>query len=137
MRQAALCLGLLLVPVACGDAVGSNYTPGTSGAALEAEVPETPAERAAALGATREIDYTCAGSATTAHVTLYGSEEMASVLIAGLMDAPAYLDCSSTRIGPECSDGTFHALINTVAGTAEFFRSAADDTVACEAAQPG
>ena len=136
MRNAGVCLILMLVPSACDDAVGTRYSPGSSGTAMETQVPPTPAERAATLGASEEIDYACAESGTTAHVTLYGREEMAAVTIAGRVEDPVLLDCAPTRVGSECSDGTFRALINTVTGVAEFFPSAADETVSCAVIQP-
>ena len=131
-----LCLATGLMLAGCDDAVGRDYVPGTSGPALEPAGLTTPAERAAALGTSVEIDYTCSETGTTAHVTLYGHEEMAAITIAGQAGEPVYLDCTPTRVGPECSDGNFRALINIVAGVAEFFPSAAEETVSCREIQP-
>ena len=55
-----------------------------------------------------------ATTGSSAHVVLYGNEELAAVLIPRKVNVPLYLDCSPTRIGPECSDGVFTALINTL-----------------------
>lgn len=136
MRSAGLCFATGLMLAACDDAVGTGYVPGSSGPAMEPAVVATPADRAAALGTSEDIDYSCGEAGTTAHVTLYGNEEMAAVTIAGKVEAPVYLDCAPIRVGPECSDGDFRALINTVAGVAEFFPSAAEETVSCQEIQP-
>lgn len=136
MRSAGLCFATGLLLAACDDAVGTGYVPGSSGPAMEPAAVATPADRAAALGMTVGIDYSCSDAGTTAHVTLYGNEEMASVTIAGRVEEPVFLDCAPTRVGPECNDGDFRALINTVTGVAEFFPSAAEAAVSCREIQP-
>ncbi|WP_321491150.1 hypothetical protein [uncultured Hyphomonas sp.] len=134
MRHAGLCLTLLLIPTACDDAVGSGY-PGESPPAEErvaepaddAAVPalsdagSTPEDRAASLGLSQEMDYACDKPDMSAHVVLYGNEEVVAVLIPGKVNVPLYLECSATRIGPECSDGQFTAHLNTLEDTAMFF----------------
>jgi hypothetical protein len=69
----------------------------------------TPEERMASLGLSQEMDYTCDTPGITAHIVLYGNEEVAAVIIPDKVNVPLYLDCSPTRIGPECSDGQFTA----------------------------
>ena len=68
---------------------------------------------------------------------LYGNEELAAVLIPRKVNVPLYLDCSPTRIGPECSDGVFTALINTLEEKARF--DGLDDAapLTCTLVQPG
>ena len=126
---------MALLLAACDDATGSGYSPGTSGPGLMDAPDTSPAGRAAALGVSREIDYQCAGN-TTAHVTLYGQEEMAAVTIPGILDAPLMLDCSPTRVGPECSADTFRVLIDTVSRSAGISDSATDYAVSCTEAAP-
>ena len=134
MRHAGLCSILLLIPAACDDAVGPGY-PGETPPAEElvaepadsAAAPEsddsgsTPEERAASLGLTQEMDYACDTPDMSAHVVLYGSEEVVAVLIPGKVNVPLYLECSPTRIGPECTDGQFTAHLNTLEDRAMFF----------------
>ncbi|WP_155839896.1 hypothetical protein [Hyphomonas jannaschiana] len=148
MRYIGLCSALLIFPAACDDAVGSGYPETTSGAVIESSITEasdtpseegaaeesaestadagseetgdTPEERMASLGLSREMDYTCDQSGMSAHVVLYGDEDVAAVIIPGKVNVPLYLDCSPTRIGPECSDGQFTAHINTLEDKAMF-----------------
>lgn len=135
MRSAGLCFAAIFFCAACDDAGGMGYTPGgTAPVRDELEVP-TLSERAMALGTTTEIDYACGEDGHTAHVTLFGAEEMAGVLIPGMVDVPLYLDCSPTRVGPECSAGTFRALINTVANSVDFSDSVTGDGLSCTALQ--
>ena len=77
-------------------------------------------ERMASLGLSQEMDYTCDTPGMTAHIVLYGNEEVAAVIIPDKVNVPLYLDCSPTRIGPECSDGQFTAHINTLEDKAMF-----------------
>ena len=133
MRHAGLCLTLLLIPAACDDAVVSGY-PGETPAAEElvsvpadgaaaiatSEAGSSPEERAASLGLTQEMDYTCDKPEMSAHVVVYGNEEVVAVLIPGKVNVPLYLECFPTRIGPECSDGQFTAHLNTLEDKAMF-----------------
>ncbi|WP_273184665.1 hypothetical protein [Hyphomonas adhaerens] len=169
MRYAGLCSILLLIPAACDDAAGSAYSDDSSPVAIEGADPETPSPedsrseavtdaagtadvsasgaaegleaRAASLGLTQEMDFTCVSEGgndgSSAHVVLYGNEELAAVLIPRKVNVPLYLDCSPTRIGPECSDGVFTALINTLEEKARF--DGLDDAapLTCTLVQPG
>jgi len=135
MRSIGLCMMAALLLAACDDATGSGYSPGTSGPGLMEAQDTSPAGRAAALGASRTIDYQCTGD-TVAHVTLYGQEEMAAVTIPGVLETPLMLDCSPTRVGPECLADTFRVLIDTVSGAAEISDSATDYAVSCSEAAP-
>ena len=161
MRYFGLCSLLLAIPAACDDAAGSGYPDTASGALFESSIesePETPSpedvsadsvvdtmpadkesspeQRAASLGLTREVDYTCNKEGVSAHVVLYGSEEVAAVLIPGKVNVPLYLDCSPTRIGPECSDGQFTAHINTLDDTAMFYELKDASPLMCTLEQP-
>ena len=148
MRSIGLCSVLLLFPAACDDSVGSGYPESTSGSVIESSIAEasdtsaadesaadpaegtaesvtegaagTPEERMASLGLSQEMDYTCDTPGMTAHIVLYGNEEVAAVIIPDKVNVPLYLDCSPTRIGPECSDGQFTAHINTLEDKAMF-----------------
>jgi hypothetical protein len=143
------------MPAACDDAVGTGYTGGTSGQVMtpEATPPDDPldaddpkaetevsvahaAARAADLGLSEELDYTCGDDGATAHVVLYGSGELAAVVIPGHSHVPLYVDCSPTRVGPECVDGAFTALINTLDDTATFTLAGGDAPLVCTALQP-
>jgi hypothetical protein len=149
MRHAGLCLTLLLIPAACDDAVGSGY-PGVTAPAEErvaepaddAAVPalsdsgSTPEERAASLGLTQEMDFTCDKPDMSAHVVLYGNEEVVAVLIPGKVNVPLYLECSPTRIGPECSDGQFTAHLNTLEDKAMFFAMKDTSPLTCTMVPP-
>jgi hypothetical protein len=72
----------------------------------------------------------------SAHVVLYGNEEVAAVLIPGKVNVPLYLDCSPTRIGPECSDGQFTAHLNTLDDTAMLYELKDASPLMCEMVQP-
>lgn len=149
MRCAGLCSILLLIPAACDDAVGSGY-PGETPPAEEIitepadvaavstsdDTVTSPEARAAALGLTREMDYICDKSDMSAHLVLYGSEELAAVLIPGKVNVPLYLDCSATRIGPECADGQFTAHLNTLEDTAMFYELKDASPLICSMVQP-
>jgi len=139
MRRTGLSLVLILVPVACDDAAGTDYRPGSSAPAMTAygEASEaSEAERAAGLGLTGKIDYACGDGGTAAQVALYGQDEMAALTVPGLLEDPAYLRCAPTRAGPECTDGAIRALINTVEGTATLSGGALGDEMACIRAAP-
>ncbi len=155
MRYAGLCSILLLIPAACDDAVGAGYAGGTSGQVMvpaedlsddtldahdlkaETEVSVTDAAaRATELGLLEEMDYTCGDDGTTAHVVLYGAGELAAMLIPDRPHVPLYVDCSPTRVGPECRAGTFTALINTLEDTATFTLAEGDMPLACTVLQP-
>lgn len=164
MRYAGLCSVLLLIPAACDDAVGSGYPDDTASAVIEAQRAEKapveepvsgseantantdemsssrtasdPEERAALLGLTQEADYTCNQEGISAHVVLYGNEDLAAVLIPGKVNVPLYLDCSATRIGPECSDGQFTAHLNVLDDTALFYELKDAAPLTCTMVQP-
>ena len=155
MRFAGVCSILFLMLAACDDAVGAGYAGGTSGQVmtpeadlsddtldaddLKAETEVSVADaaaRAADLGLSEEMDYTCGDDGTTAHVVLYGAGELAAVLIPDRPHVPLYVDCSPTRVGPECSAGTFTALINTLEDTATFTLAEGDAPLACKVLQP-
>jgi hypothetical protein len=164
MRYAGLCSVLLLIPAACDDAVGAGYPDDTSSAVIEAtraerapaeepvsgseaNVADTddrsssrsvsdPEERAASLGLTQEADYTCNQESVSAHVVFYGDEDLTAVLIPGKVNVPLYLDCSPTRIGPECSDGQFTAQFNVLDDTALFYALEDGAPLTCSMAQP-
>lgn len=135
MRSAGLCFAVIFLVAACDDAGGAGYMPGGSPPVRDELNVPTPSERAMALGTSAEIDYACGEDDRPAHVTLFGAEEMAGVLIPGTVDVPLYLDCSPTRAGPECTAGTFRALINTVADRVEFSDSVTGDGLSCVALQ--
>ena len=133
MRYAGLCSILLLTLTACDDAVGVAYPAHDVGAEASPDMPssdgsatdiaddaDSSEDRAADLGLTQEMDYTCDRAGKSAHVVLYGQEEIAAILIPGKVNVPLYLDCSPTRIGPECADGHFTAHLNTLDDTALF-----------------
>lgn len=161
MRNIGLCLLLLVIPAGCDDAVGSGYPDATSGAFLESKIESetetppqealseepaseiaeagertSPEKRAAMLGLTQEVDYTCNKEGVTAHVVIYGNEEVTAVLVPGVVNGPLYLDCSRTRIGPECSDGQFTAHINTLDDTAMFYELKDASPLTCALVQP-
>jgi len=155
MRFAGVCSILLLMPAACDDAVGTGYpgassgqfiapetdvsddTPGADDPKAETEVfAADAAARAADLGLSEEMDYTCGDDGTTAHVVLYGAGELAAVLIPGRPHVPLYVDCSATRVGPECRAGTFTALINTLEDTATFTLADGEAPLACTVLKP-
>jgi len=149
MRYAGLCSILLMILAACDDAVGSAH-PGDIASPEEnmMETADTPAvgtsddagesaeERAASLGLTQEIDFTCDQADMSAHIVLYGSEEVAAVLIPGKVNVPLYLDCSPTRIGPECTDGQFTALLNTLEDKVVFSDPTDASPLTCSMVQP-
>ena len=95
-----------------------------------------PEERAASLGLTQEADYTCNQESVSAHVVFYGDEDLTAVLIPGKVNVPLYLDCSPTRIGPECSDGQFTAQFNVLDDTALFYALEDGAPLTCSMAQP-
>lgn len=158
MRHAGLCSVLLLIPAACDDAVGSGYPDDNTSAVIEAASPDAPPPedptstseadtagedagtdpetRAASLGLTQEMDYTCNKEGVSAHIVLYGNEELAAVLIPGKVNVPLYLDCSPTRIGPECTDGHFTAQINTLEDEAWFHALEDASPLICRMVQP-
>ena len=136
MRSAGLCLAATFILGACDDAGGMVYSSSDAGATMSGVPTPAPADRAAALGATQDIDYACGDNGGSAHITLFGQEEMAAISIPGVVDETLYLDCSPTRVGPECTDGAFSALINTVADSAEFSDTATGYSASCTAATP-
>ena len=149
MRYAGLCSVLLLIPAACGGAVGSGYPDETP---FAEEIVAEPAgdaavsaandagggseELAASLGLTQEMDYACDKAGMSAHVVVYGNEEVVAVLIPGKVNVPLYLDCSSTRIGPECTDGQFTAHINMLEDKAIFYALKDASPLVCTLVQP-
>ncbi|MEZ5952929.1 MAG: hypothetical protein R3C13_01360 [Hyphomonas sp.] len=136
MRSIGLCLVAAFTLVACDDATGIQYTPGTSGPEMMPESGAVPAGGAGTRAVTSRIAYTCDGN-VLAKVVLYGAEEMAALTVDGVIDAPVYLECSPTRAGPECREDTLHILINTVSGGAEISDSATDFALSCTEAEPG
>ena len=136
MRSVGLCFAVMSLLAACDDAVGTGYPSGVSIAGPEMADAVSPAERAVALGIAREIDYACGEGGASAHVTLYGSEEMASLLIPGQIDPPIYLDCSPTLAGPECRGGDIRALINTVEDRAAFSGGSLAEPLSCTMLTP-
>ena len=135
MRSIGLCILAAMLVAACEDAVGTGYAPGEPGPAME-PAGLTPAERAARLGLSQEIAYTCEDGGQTAHVTLYGQEEMAALSVPGILEAPAWLECSPTRAGPECVNDTVRALLNTVNRSAELSDSATGFSASCTEMKP-
>ncbi|MEZ5998509.1 MAG: hypothetical protein R3B98_07435 [Hyphomonas sp.] len=93
-------------------------------------------EPAGTLAVSNRIAYTCDGG-VAANVTMYGAEEKATITVAGILDSPAYLDCSPTRAGPECTNDSLRVLMNIVSGTAQISDSESDFSLSCTEATPG
>lgn len=136
MRSAGLSLAAILWLAACDDAGGIVYSASDAGATMSGVPTPAPAERAAALGVSEELDYACGASGGSAHVTLFGEQDMAAVLIPGVLDEALYLDCTPTRAGPECRSGSFRVLIHIAADSAEFSDSATGYDATCMVLKP-
>lgn len=114
MRAAAPCLAICLILGACMPA-----------AAPEQDEPDGSttlpplAMKGLIVGPGTHIRYTC-GEDVDASIILFADERVAQVELAGPGGQSGFLQCAPTRVGPECINGSFRALINTVTNTATF-----------------